>query len=173
MALTVRHVGEAQPRPERTRDRELELQRQRRTGARSIFASRIVGSPAPVTPNRSTVFASGCVSTWIRKRTVKQHPCSLFFTFSPLSVFFAFPSFVVQILMWARGAVFLLSRSRRWRAAGEYSVYIDVGGLSPSDTGSWDEGGMLFADGCSRQGNGSVTRAGRGVSAAADSCASP
>lgn len=63
MALTVRHVGEAQPRPERTRDRELELQRQRRTGARSIFASRIVGSPAPVTPNRSTVFASGCVST--------------------------------------------------------------------------------------------------------------
>lgn len=63
MALTVRHVGEAQPRPERTRDRELELQRQRRTGARSIFASRIVGSPAPVTPNRNTVFASGCVNT--------------------------------------------------------------------------------------------------------------
>lgn len=75
--------------------------------------------------------------------------------------------------MWARGAVFLLSRSRRWRAAGEHSVYIDVGGLSPSDTGSSDEGGMLLADGCSRQGNGSVTRAGRGVSAATDSCASP
>lgn len=96
MALTVRHVGEAQPRPERTRDRELELQRQRRTGARSIFASRIVGSPAPVTPNRSTVFASGCVSTWIRKRTVKQHPCSLFFTFSPLSVF------LLSRLLWCR-----------------------------------------------------------------------
>ncbi|KAK5911315.1 hypothetical protein CgunFtcFv8_005502 [Champsocephalus gunnari] len=31
MALTVRHVGEAQRRLGRTRDRELELQRQRRT----------------------------------------------------------------------------------------------------------------------------------------------
>lgn len=49
MGLTVRHVGEAQRRLGRTRDRELELQRQRRTGARSIFASRIQGSPAPVT----------------------------------------------------------------------------------------------------------------------------
>lgn len=49
MALTVRHVGEAQWRLGRTRDRELELQRQRRTGARSIFASRILGSPVPVT----------------------------------------------------------------------------------------------------------------------------
>lgn len=49
MALTVRHVGEAQRRLGRKRDTELELQRQRRTGARSILASRILGSPVPVT----------------------------------------------------------------------------------------------------------------------------
>lgn len=66
--------------------------------------------------------------------------------------------------MWARGAVFSVGRTRRWRAtAGGHNVYINVGRLSRSDSESPDEREMLRADGWSRQGSGSVTRARKGV----------
>lgn len=102
------------------------------------------------------------VSTVIGEKTVNQRPCFLIFLILHL-LFFAFPFLWVQILMWARGAVFPLSDTRRWRATTRHNVYIDVGGLSPSDAGSPDEGEMLCAYGCSRQDNGPVTQTRKGV----------
>lgn len=52
-------------------------------------------------------------------------------------------------------------------------MYVDAGGLSPPEAGSPDGGETLSADGCSRPGDGSLTRARRGVTTAAQTPIQP